>query len=133
VPPEADPARLSRILSRAATEANREVSFVAFKALPVDISSPYVHMGVDAAESEQFKVTDCRQAVDFILRCIMRTAHERRANNPLLVEYKEVVRCVRPLSLLDEAHLLRQLGRGPTERVTLCQNGIWDQETTMVR
>jgi len=82
--PDLESASLSKILSKAATEANRETSFVCFKALPVDITSHYVHMGVDADESEQMKVTDCRQAIDFILRCVLRVAQERRPNNPLV-------------------------------------------------
>jgi hypothetical protein len=80
------------MLSKAAGEATRDTSFVCFKALPVDITSQYVHMGVEATESEQMKVTDCRQAVDFILRCILRVSQERRPKNPLVLEHKDIVR-----------------------------------------
>ena len=90
--PEMDSASLSKILSKAATEATRDTCFVAFKALPVDITSQYFHMGVEETESEQMKVTDCRQAVEFILRCILRVSQERTQSNVLVLEHKDIVR-----------------------------------------
>jgi hypothetical protein len=90
---ETESTSLSRILSKAAEEATRDKSFVAFKALPVDVTSPYVQMGVEATGSEQIKVTDCRQAVDFIIRCILHVAQEQGKSNPLVLEHKDIVRC----------------------------------------
>ena len=85
-------ASLSQILSKAASAATRDTSFVAFKALPVDVNSQYVFMGIDSTESEQMKVTDCRQAVEFILRCILRISQEQKRGLPLVVEHKDIVR-----------------------------------------
>lgn len=89
---EVEIASLSHILSKAATAATRDTNFVAFKALPVDITPQYVHLGVEVTETDKMKVTDCRQAVEFTLRCILRVSHERRQSSPIITEHKDIVR-----------------------------------------
>jgi phosphatidylinositol 4-phosphatase len=92
-----EPATSSFLTQRTAGSAR--VLFAAFKALPIEDSAHYVHMGMEGDETDKLKAKSCQEVVEKIVEQIAQACSDHGNKTVPPIVRNDVVRCVSVLSL----------------------------------
>jgi hypothetical protein len=132
-------AQLSRILSNAAAPTlTNDVTFAAFKALPIDPARGRRENGSFYEPADELTgATSCKEAVDLMVDSIARACAEAGDTREDLVKTGDVVRFVSELAVfnvrlfdIDNRRTMKFAGSSAHDKC-LCEDGVWGKATIM--